>query len=421
MTTASSGPAPAGGSVRTLMRSGTSIAIAIGVMNVATYGFTMVAARVLGPRDYGALASLMATLLVFGVLQLGLQATAARRISSQPDDVGQIELSIMSVTYRAAVVLGAVLLLATPLLNQLLRLDDLRAAALVGVAAIPMSIMGGQAGILQGERRWWPLAAMYVAAGVPRLVVGTALIFWQPEVFYAMLGVTLGMFAPIALGWLALRHKRVAGSSPGHDARSVLRESFHNSQALLAFFALSNVDVVIARNVLPDHQSGLYAAGLIMTKAVLFLPQFVVVVAFPSLSSPRERRRAMVRGLGIVGVIGVLATLAAWLLSGLAMIFVGGSEYTEIQSQLWLFAALGTLLAMLQLLVYAVLARQGQRSVYAVWLALVLMVAAGLTTSTLTGLLTVVLSVDTVLVALLLAASFSLLRHPAPVEETVSP
>ena len=406
-----------GGSVRTLMRSGTSIAIAIGVMNVATYGSTMIAARVLGPQEYGALASLMATLLVFGVLQLGLQATAARRISAEPEHVGQIERSIMGVTYRTALVLGGLLLLATPLLDQLLRLDDLKAAALIGLTVVPLSIMGGQAGILQGERRWWPLAAMYVAAGVPRLVVTTSLILWRPDVFYAMLGVTIGMLAPIALGWLALRSKRVVGTSPGHDARSVLRESFHNSQALLAFFAISNVDVVIARNVLPDHQSGLYAAGLIMAKAVLFLPQFVVVVAFPSLSSPRERRRAMIRGLSIVAALGALATTAAWLLSGLAMIFVGGAEYTEIQSRLWLFAALGTLLAMLQLLVYAVLARQGQRSVYAVWLALVVMVAAGLATSTLTGLLTVVLSVDTVLFVLLFGASFSLLRRPAPVPE----
>lgn len=409
-----------GDGLRGLMRSGTSIAVAIGVMNVATYGFTMIAARVLGPKEYGALAGLMATLMVFGVLQLGLQATAARRISAEPEHVGQIEQSIMAVTYRAALTLGALLVLAAPLVNLVLRLDNLLAAALVGVTAVPMSIMGGQAGILQGERRWWPLAAIYVAAGVPRLVVGTALIWWQPSVASAMVGVTVGMFAPVALGWVALRHKRQPGTSKDHGARTIIRESVHNSQALLAFFALSNVDVVIARNVLPDHQSGLYAAGLIMAKAVLFLPQFVVIVAFPSMSSQSERRRAMLRSLGIVVVLGAAATTAAWLLSSLAMIFVGGERYAEIEPQVWLFAALGTLLAMLQLLVYSVLARQGQRSVYAVWLALVAMVAAGLTTSSVTGLLTVVLTVDTLLLALLLVASLAILRRPTRIEETVA-
>ena len=59
---------------------GDGIAVAIGLMNVATYAYTMVAARLLGPQEYGAFAGLMATLLVISVLQLGLQATAARRL-----------------------------------------------------------------------------------------------------------------------------------------------------------------------------------------------------------------------------------------------------------------------------------------------------------------------------------------------------
>ena len=70
---------------------------------------------------------------------------------------------------------------------------------------------------------------------------------------------------------------------------TLLAETVRNSHALLAFFALSNADVVIARSVLPDEASGLYAGGLILTKAVLFLPQFVVIVAFPALSTAAAR------------------------------------------------------------------------------------------------------------------------------------
>jgi O-antigen/teichoic acid export membrane protein len=208
------------------------------------------------------------------------------------------------------------------------------------------------------------------------------------------------------------------GATPDHGTGSVLREAFHNSQALLAFFAVSNVDVVIARNVLSEHDAGLYAAGLIMTKAVLFLPQFVVVVAFPSMATADERRRAMVRGLAMVAVIGVLATAGAALLSRLAMVFVGGGEFAAIEDRLWLFATLGTLLAMLQLLVYSVLARQGQRSVYVVWAALVGIALLGLTTSSVDGLLTAVLAVDATLFALLLAASLVLVRRAEPAQES---
>ena len=54
------------------------IAVAMGVMNVTTYGFTILAARLLGPVEYGALAAVMGLLLVLDVLSLGLQATGAR-------------------------------------------------------------------------------------------------------------------------------------------------------------------------------------------------------------------------------------------------------------------------------------------------------------------------------------------------------
>src|SRR4051795_5035437 len=187
------------------------IAVAMGVMNVATYGFTMAAARLLGPQAYGAFASLMATLLVIPRSALGRAATAARRIAAEPEHVAQIEKTILGVTYRAAVALGVLLLLLTPLLNAVLRLDSLATAALVSVVSIPFTIMGGQAGILQGERRWQALAVVYVLSGVPRLVIGTALIAWHPTEAAALVGTGIGACAPVVAGWWFLRRPRDAG------------------------------------------------------------------------------------------------------------------------------------------------------------------------------------------------------------------
>lgn len=403
------------------VRSGSSIAVAMAIMNIGTYGFTMIAARILGPGSYGALVAMMNTLLVVGVLQLGLQATAARRISAEPEHVGQIEQSILRVTWRASLALGALMLALAPLVNFVLRLGDLRTAVIMALTAIPMTMMGGQAGILQGERRWWPLAVLYVANGVPRLFIGTALILWQPDEFTAMIGVALGQVAPVLVGWYVLRRGRGSEtSSESHRMRSIFWETLHNSQALLAFFALSNVDIIVARNVLDGHEAGLYAGGLILTKAVLFLPQFVVVVAFPTMSSAAERRRALVRSLSLVVLLGAAATAGCLLLPDLAMIFVGGDEYGEVESRLWLFAMLGTFLSMLQLLVYSVLARQGQRSIYLVWMTLAALVTGGLAADSLNGLLTVVLLADGVLFAALLGLSLYLIRHPVPDEEPVN-
>ncbi len=388
------------------LTAGSSIALATGVMNVATYGFTLVAARMLGPTEYGGFAAVMALLLIVSVLQLGLQATAARRISADPDHVGQIERSVLRVTYRVAAGVGLLLLALSPLVDRLLRLESLPVAVLAAATAVPITIMGGQAGILQGEQRWGPLALVYVANGVPRLVIGGLLVVAAPSEFTAVLGVLLGQLAPVAVAGLALRRTRDPGAvADHHEARPVFRETLRNSQALFAFFGLSSVDIVIARNVLSEHEAGLYAGGLILTKAALFLPQFVVVVVFPALAQAALRRQVLIRALGLVLGLGILASVGVALFPDLAVAVVGGSEFAELGDRLWLFTAIGTTLAMLQLLVYSVLARQGQRSASLVWAALVALLVLGYRVETLDQLILLVLAIDAGLLVVLMGVS----------------
>lgn len=386
------------------LRGGAGIAVAMVVMNVGTYAFQLVSARILGPHTYGAIARLMATLLVVQVVQLGLQATAARRIAADPQHVAQIERGILAVTARAALLVGLAMVAAAPLLRVVLRVDSLPALLLLAASAVPLTLMGGQAGILQGERRWGPLAAMYVAVGVPRVALGGLFMAIRPDETMAILGVALGLLAPVTIGWWALRGERPRGvTAPEHRGRAIFTEVVTSSHALLAFFVLTNLDVIIAVNVLDGHAAGLYAGGMIIAKTVLFLPQFVTVVAFPSLSTGTQRRAALYGSLAMVAALGLVCTLGAGLFSALALKFAGGDEFRDIQGLLWRFALLGTAMALLQLLVYAVLARQGQRSVYFIWAAVAALVALGFwVVDSLEELLAVVTVLDIALFAWLL-------------------
>lgn len=393
-----------------------TVAVATSVMNVATYGFTILAARIIGPSQYGAFVACLNLLIVVQVVALGLQATAARRIAVDRGNVAAIEHAILSLTTRVSLTVGLVLLLLVPVTDALLDLDSLLAAAVVAAASVPLTMAGGQAGILQGERRWGGLALFYLAGGLPRLVIGTALILWEPSATSAILGVGIGYLFPLLVGWWVLRRRRQPEADAAvHSARTMLVETVHNAQVLFAYFALSSVDIILARQVLDDHDAGLYAAGLIMAKVMLFLPQFVIVIAFPDMATPEHRQRALVRSLAAIAAVGAVAIVAAKLLAPVALVFVGGSAFVEVQDLLWVFAALGTVLAMLQLQVYAVLARQGRRSAVLVWSALVALVVLGLRTDSVVGLATTVLVVDAVLLVVLTLASLRVARAaPAP-------
>lgn len=395
------------------------IAVGMGIMNLGTYGFTLLAARVLGPREYGALAALMGLMIVTAVLQLGLQATAARRVSTRPDRLEQTEHEVVSASWRAGIALVALALLAAPLIVRLLRLegplDGYLPALLLAVSCLPITLMGAQAGILQGERRWMLLAAVYLGVGLGRLGCGLLGMLWREDLVGAMVGVTVGNVVPAVIGWLALRTHRPeplpASTDPASEHEplvehgGVLSEVAHNSHVLLAFFALTNTDVILARILFDPHVSGLYAGGLILTKAVLFLPQFVVVIAFPGMSDPSQRRRMELSALGVVAAMGAVATAGAAVLSSLAVLFVGGSEYAELEPVIWGFAAVGTLLAMEQLMVYSSVARQSRRAVIVIWLGLVALVVLAQGVDTVTALLTTVAAVHVVVLVVLVALS----------------
>ena len=382
------------------------IAVAMAVQNLTTYGFTIVAARRLGPAEYSAVASLMGVLLVVVVLSLGLQATGARMMAAHPENRQEIEDGLMSAAYRSALGLGVLCLLLTPLMTWGLGLDSWAAALTIGLSAVPLTIMGGQAGVLQGEQRWGALSGIYLGVGVGRFVIAGGAMLVSDTAFAAMAGVAVAAWAPAIVGAVALGRLRLGGGRAVRRGNAILREVATNSHALLAFFALSNVDVVVARVVLDDHVAGLYAGGLILAKAVLFLPQFVVVIAFPSMASSSQQRHTMyLKGLVLVAAIGVVASVGAFVLSDLAVTFVGGPAYQEIQPLVGTFAALGMVLAMIQLMVYEVVARQHRASVWLIWAGFVAVAASAAWVTSEEVLLATVALVDVAVLVLLVGTA----------------
>ncbi|MDN4173093.1 oligosaccharide flippase family protein [Nocardioides sp. SOB77] len=402
------------GGFRALLRSGAAIAVAMAVMNVATYGYTVLVAHLVGPSDFGAFSAIMGVLLVVNVLSLGLQATGARRISASPESAAAVERVVLTVSYRSAAVLALVLVALAPVLDAVLRLDSIPTALLVAITAAPLTVMGGQAGVLQGERRWGPLALIYLAQGVGRVVAGVGfLLVWRTE-FAAVLGVAIGAWLPVLIGYVALRRERPPAASADVSAGGLMREVAGSSQALLAFFALSNADILLARAVLDDHTAGLYAGGLILVKAILFLPQFVSVIAFPSMATRGADSSTLVKALLVALGLGLCGMGGTLLLPDLALVFVGGSDFEEVKDLLWLFALVGTLLSMVQLLLYSALARQQWRTILAIWVTLVALLCSAPFVHSVEGLVALVLGLDAAL--FLVLVTVALVGRPAALD-----
>ena len=396
------------------LRRATVVAVAMAIMNVAAYGFTLIGTHRLVPEQFGALTAMLGLLLIGNVASLGLQAAGARQLATHSGaGAGALADAMLKAGNRAALGLTVVCLALTPVFMWLLHIDSVVSILLLAPTLGCLTVMGSQLGVLQGSKRWTELAAIYLSTGVGRLVLGGGALLVRPSLDSAMIGLALGAAVPVVIGRIALRGSTGATKD---QVKQVLRETVHGTHTLLAFFALANADVLFARALLDGTDSGYYAAGVIIAKACLFLPQFVIVLVFPTLAqSPGDTLRlrkaiAAVAGLGVCTVIGTL------ILPDLVVAIIGGKEkYAPLGPYTWLFAVAGSAYAVLQLVVYAAIAQQEKRAALAIWLGLVVLAVAAaiiLGTGTATGLDGVkVLAAMTSACALLLSAGLAAGLH----------
>ena len=348
------------------------VAAALGVGQVLAYAVSVVAARALGPEQFGVFAALLGISLIGSVLALGIQAVAARRLVHIDEaDRDGASRDILRDGLIGGTAVAAATVLVSPLLMWLLRLQGWLPLLLAAVTFIPLTWAGAQYGVAQGRESYQRLAAIYLAVGVGRGVGGVAGALVTQTVLGTMAGLAAGTLVGVLAGrWVVAPLSRAGRVRVEH----FFSETSHATHALLALFVLTNIDVLLARARLTPYEAGEYGVGAIIAKVAFWLPQFVGVVLFPRFADQR-RAQATVVALGAVGLMGIAVLATTVLMPALVVNFVGGSAYDDLIPIAWMFAAIGAAFAMAQALLLTRLAVDDRRAVIAVWGAAVVLVA----------------------------------------------
>jgi hypothetical protein len=345
-----------------------AVLVAMSAANGLGYLLTLVASRRLGPEGYGALAALLGLVLVGNVLALGVQAVVARRVVAE--GFAATVTWARRLAWGGALVVTALALAAAPVLASLLHLGSAWPAVALAATLGPLTLLGGQLGLAQGAERLHSLAVLFVVAALGKVGGGVVGAVVGGTVTATMVGTAVGAGLAAATGGLVLRRTlptprtaRAFGRLPA----GVLGETAVATYSLGGLFALTNVDVVLARHELPPREAGLYAVGAVIAKAAFWLPSVVPVIAMAGLSDPVRRRATAGRALLAVAVAGTGITALTAAAGSLFVRAIGGSEYVGLADRAWLFAATGSLFALAQLLLYSRLATEDRR-VSAMWL-----------------------------------------------------
>jgi O-antigen/teichoic acid export membrane protein len=320
----------------------------------------LVVSRLLGPDQFGAFGALAVILLLGSTAMAATQVVIARHVASgrSSEHIGAGSVLLVGTLTCAVTVILA------PLISDALKLSDVLAVVVVGATFIPFTVTGAQLGLLQGSERHKRLGALYVVSTGARVggaIVGAAVVGTAGSTLVGLaVGATLGAVA----GQFLLVGQPPWGSRE-EGRRDFLVEVGHAAHALIALYALTNLDVLIARAQLPAHDAGLYAAGALIARAVFFLPQAILVAAFPRMVA--GSRNAQRQAIAAVAGLGLLSTLVVAALPRFIVRVMSGTQYLAVAQEAWIFALAGAGFGVVQVLLYARMAHHDRRATLLLW------------------------------------------------------
>ena len=305
--------------VQTFLRQSLLLLLVFGLLNASNYAFHVVVSRLLGPEEYGALAALLAVILVlsvpFAVLQTALanQTATLRARGRELEIVGLAADALKTVLPFAWAAGLVVLIVGTPLLSVFLHIGLAPAMLLAPyvVASVPLSVAYG---VLQGQLRFKALATLILVGVALRFLLGVTLVVAGLGVSGALLGTVLATALTVPLAVYAIRVDRVAWRGAKRILDALRADVGTALWGLTAFWILAEVDVALARHYLSADEAGFYSSAGLMARAPLFIAAAVGVVAFPRFVAGRTDEGSLHRWLRV----SVAAT------AGIGAICVGG-------------------------------------------------------------------------------------------------
>jgi O-antigen/teichoic acid export membrane protein len=334
------------------------------VANAASYVLSIVAARALSVPDYGALGAMLSISIIGGTAALALQAVGARRVAAAQSGRAEVTRQVATLSYQVTcyLMVGAFLLawpfslaLAVPYWAVFLTFGSI-AASILGFSAL---------GAIQGHERNVGFGIAYTAIATLRAGGGVLAMLILPDITFACLGIFLGSVAGSAVSMWVARYPKPGKLVP----RTLVVELGGTMIALIGLFALSNMDVLLARLFLDSQASGEYAVGALIAKIAFFLPSAIIAVSFPRMSASPTKKASLV-AVVMTAAVGGIVTGSTVLLSEPILWVLGGEKYLGLGEVAWLFALEGAIFAVAQVVLYVGFSSQNKGVALMVWVAL---------------------------------------------------
>lgn len=332
------------------------------------YLFHFFIARRLSISQYGELQTLLSIFTIFSVFASALTYFAIKHASvfaTHNDYEASREFTkyLAKKVARTAFGLFLFFLILSPLLNYILHLSDVLGLVAVGLTIFFSALAVVYQETLRGWQEFFLLGVIGLATAIVKLVSGVSLAIVFPKAS----AVSFSLLAAALLGWYLMKlysRKKIGTEIQSRDEENWKEKYFSESNIrktafLIFIFSLgialvSNLDMILVKNLTSPQTAGYYGALSLLGKIILWLNLAVIGVILPGAcaqgySGKRPDSKHLLISYGLVLIISLALIAVYYLAPQVTIKMLFGEKYLSQAGNLWLFGIMAFLLSLLSL------------------------------------------------------------------------
>jgi O-antigen/teichoic acid export membrane protein len=276
--------------------------------NVVSYIYHLVVGRLLGPEQYGVLASIFSILYIVSVVPLSSSIAVVKFIADakDPKEVAKIYKGLNDFVLKIAIILSILMFAASWSIASFLHIPNVLPVALLAPIVFFSLITLVNQSTSQGLLEFMGVVGPNFMSVFIKLVLGVLFIVIGLAVPGAMLAILIGSILAYLYSFFIV--KKSLASYSGHaklNLKPFLKYTLPVLLQALAFTSLFTVDVILVKHFLPEFEAGLYASLSTSGKIIYFAVTPIAGVMFPIVS----KRHSAGENYKKIFLISLLATI----------------------------------------------------------------------------------------------------------------
>jgi len=333
--------------------------------NFINFIYHVIMGRMLGPSEYGILASVLSFLFIAGAISFTIETTSAKYASTYlaRHDSDKIKSFFYSITKRIllfTVVIFAVILLFLNRFMDFLKIDSTFPLIFLGIMIIENSLISIGRGTVQGMKKFRSLGINLLLEAVIKLGLGVILVYTGLKASGAILGFALATLFAYFLIFFPL--KSILRSKENEDIKSRIdikkfyRDIFFILISTILISLFSYTDIILVKHFFSPHETGYYSAAAQIGRIILFFPGAVNLVIFPRFSekfAKKEKNQStLFKSLAIVFAISAFLLVFYFLWPELIVRVIYGSVYSDAAGLVFRYGIFMTFVSLIYVQVY---------------------------------------------------------------------